>query len=67
MPCCTYMMILRDIYQTSNSFDCVRFTHECREFNREAHYLAKYACSLGTGRHIWLGSPPIFLDLNILK
>jgi hypothetical protein len=57
MPRCTYMMILRDIYETSKSFDCVRFTHEGREFNREAHYLAKYACLLRPGRHVWLGSP----------
>ena len=67
MPRCTYMMILRDTYQTSKSLDCVRFTHEGREFNRDAHYLAKYACSLGTGRHVWLGSPTMFIDLNILK
>jgi hypothetical protein len=61
------MMILRDIYQISKSFDCVHFTQEGREFNREAHYLAKYAWSLGAGRHVWLGSPPVFLDVNILK
>jgi len=51
---CAYMMILREIYEISKSFDCVRFTHEGREFNREAHYLAKYACLLGPGRHVWL-------------
>ena len=67
MARCAYIMILPDIYQTSKSFDCVRFTHKGKEFNRDAYYLAKYVCSLETGRHIWLGSPPMFFDVNILK
>jgi len=43
----------------------VRFAREGRECNREADRLAKYACSLGAGRHVRLGSPPIFLNVNI--
>ena len=64
MPRCVYMMVLQDIHQRSKSFDCVRFAHEGKESNREAHFLAKYACTLGVGRHIWLTSPPIFIDVN---
>jgi hypothetical protein len=62
MPKCPYMMILQEIYKKSKSFEYVRFVHESREYNREAHALAKYACTLGAGRHMWLGSPPILLD-----
>jgi hypothetical protein len=47
-------------------FDCAQFVHEGRESNREAHMLAKLACSLGDGRHVWLGSPPVFLNVNIV-
>jgi hypothetical protein len=60
MPLCAYVMILKDIQERAKSFDCVQFAHEGRECNREADYLAKYACSLGAGRHVWLGSPPVF-------
>jgi ribonuclease HI len=49
LPRCSYMMILQDIFQRSKSCQYVRFVHEGREYNREAHYLAKYACTLGEG------------------
>jgi len=32
-------MILQDIHWRSMTFDCVRFTHEVRDFNREAPVL----------------------------
>jgi ribonuclease HI len=57
---CPYMMILEDINARAKSFDYVRFAQEGRESNREAHYLAKHACTLDPGRHVWLGSPPVF-------
>jgi len=63
---CAYMMILQDIHQRSKTFDCVRFAHEGRDFNKEAYYLAKHACQFGAGRHVWLGSPPVFMDVNVL-
>jgi hypothetical protein len=44
---------------------CVLHAHESRDSNREAHCLAKHACTLGPGRHVWLGSPPIFLDVKV--
>ena len=64
---CPYMMILQDINARAKSFDYVRFAHEGRESNREAHYLAKHACTLDPGRHVWLGSPPVFLDVNVCQ
>jgi hypothetical protein len=28
--------------------------------------LAKLACPLEDGRHVWLGSPPVFLNVNFV-
>ena len=61
-----YMMILQDIHRRSKTFDCVRFAHEGRDFNRKAHYLTKHACQFGAGRHVRLGFPPVFMDVNVL-
>jgi hypothetical protein len=52
MPRCPYMMILQEIYEKSKYFNYVPFVHA----------LAKYACTLGAGRHIWPGSAPVLLD-----
>jgi hypothetical protein len=65
MTRCSYMMILQDINVRAKSFNYVQFAHEGRESNREAPYLTKHACTLGSGRHVWLGSPPVFLDVNV--
>uniref|UniRef100_K4AMQ1 RNase H type-1 domain-containing protein n=1 Tax=Setaria italica TaxID=4555 RepID=K4AMQ1_SETIT len=65
MSRCSYMMIIQSINGRSRSFDYVRFAHEGRESNREAHYLAKHACTLGPGHHVWLGYPRVFLDVNV--
>ena len=67
MSRCPYMMILQDINVRSRYFNCVRFAYEGRECNWEAHYLAKHACTLEPGRHLWLGAPPVFLDVNSLN
>ena len=67
MPRCSYMMILQDIHQRSKSFSFVRFAHEGRNFNREAHMLAKSTCTLSSGRYIWLESPPVLVDVNTSK
>jgi hypothetical protein len=66
MPRCAYMMVLQDIHERAKSFECVRFAHEGRDSNRDAHSLAKYACSMGAGRHVWLGTPPVFMDVNVV-
>jgi hypothetical protein len=61
-------MLLYDDHSSINgrarSFDYVRFAlaHEGRDCNREAHYLAKHACTLKPGRHVWLGYPPVWLS-----
>jgi ribonuclease HI len=65
MSRCSYMMIIQSINGRARSFDYVRFAHEGRDCNREAHYLAKHACTLKPGRHVWLGYPPVFLDVNV--
>jgi ABC-type hemin transport system ATPase subunit len=65
MTRCSYMMILHDLNARAKSFDYVRFAHEGRESNREARYLDKHACTLSSGRHVWLGPPPVFLDVNV--
>jgi ribonuclease HI len=49
MSRCPYMMFLQEIHEKTKAFDCVQFVHEGRECNREAHVLAKYACTLRVG------------------
>ena len=49
--------IVHEISARRNSFTSSAFIHEHRNFNFEAHKLAKFACNLGVGRHIWLGNP----------
>jgi hypothetical protein len=45
-------------------FEEVLIKHERREFNREAHNLAKKKnSSLAPGRYMWLDSPP---DLHVV-
>lgn len=62
--------IVHQIIGRRNSFISCSFIHECRNFNYEAHNLAKFACNLGIGRHVWLGNPydpnlvPMTLVLN---
>jgi ribonuclease HI len=62
---CPYMMMLQDLKVRSKCFDYVPFAHEGRESNREAHCLAKHACTLRPGHHVCLGSPPVYLNVNI--
>jgi ribonuclease HI len=64
---CPYMMMLQDLKVKSKCFDFVWFAHEGRESNREAHCLAKHACALRPGCHVWLGSPSVLLNVNIFS
>ena len=64
---CPYMMMIEDIKVRSKCLDYVRFAHEGKESNREAHCLAKHACTLRPGRHVWLGTAPVFLNVNIFN
>ena len=49
--------IVHEITTRCNSFISSSFIHERRNFNFEAHNLAKFACNLEVGRHLWLGNP----------
>ena len=49
--------LVHEIMLRCNSFTSYSFIHERRSHNYEANNLAKYACSLGLGRHVWLGNP----------
>ena len=49
--------IVHEITEWSNSFILCSFVHERRNHNFKAHNLAKSACKLGLGRHVWLGTP----------
>ena len=48
--------IIQEIAARRSSYSCF-FIHERRNFNFEAHNLAKFACNLDVGRHVWLGIP----------
>jgi hypothetical protein len=60
--------IVHEIMQRSISFTSCTFIHELRNFNFEAHNLAKFACNLAVRRHVWLGNPhdPNHVPMNIL-
>ncbi|XBI77972.1 hypothetical protein VPH35_087747 [Triticum aestivum] len=47
--------IIHEIIARRSSFQSCSFIHERRNFNFEAHNLAKICCNLGLGRHVWLG------------
>ena len=51
---CRYFSILQDIKHERSHFQDVKFLHENRKHNGEAHALAKAAASLSPGRHVWL-------------
>ena len=60
--------IIHEIMARSSSFLSCSFVHERRNHNFEAHNLAKFACNLGIGRHVWLGVPhdPNLVPMNII-
>ena len=49
--------IVHEITLRRSFFNSVVFVFERRNHNFEAHNLAKFACNLGVGRHVWLGTP----------
>ena len=60
--------LVTEIVERSSLFQPCTFVHERRNFNFEAHNLAKFACNLAIGRHLWLGLPPDQLvPLNIIQ
>lgn len=49
--------MIHEITARRSTFQSSSFIHEDRNFNFEAHKLAKFACNLNLGRHVWLGIP----------
>ena len=49
--------LVYEIMNHCNSFITCSFVFERRNFNFEARHLAKFACNLHIGRHVWLGIP----------
>ncbi|XP_073362809.1 uncharacterized protein [Aegilops tauschii subsp. strangulata] len=49
--------LVHEIMNHYNSFISCSFVFERRNFNYEVHNLAKFACNLDIGRHVWLGNP----------
>ena len=63
-----YGTMVHEIIERKGSFRTCSFVFEYRNFNFEAHNLAKYACNLGVGRYFLLGNPhdPILVLMNII-
>ena len=55
--------LVHEIMNHMSSFVSCSFVFERRNFNFEAHNLAKFVCNLNIGRHVWLGYPH---DLNLV-
>ena len=53
-----YGHIIREIKASAEDFTEVRFTHEGREANGDAHRLAKGSVHESFGRHVWFITPP---------
>ena len=59
--------IIQEILDRRSSFQFCNFIHERRNYNFEAHKLAKFSCNLQLGRHVWLETPhdPTVVPMNI--
>jgi ribonuclease HI len=54
----SYSMASKEIKETSKLFELVKFKHENRASNDEAHRLARSSASSNLGRQVWLVLPP---------
>ena len=52
-----YGPVIREIDKERRRFEDCNFVHEGRASSHEAHNFAKFALSLGPGRHLRLGCP----------
>ena len=59
--------IVHEIIGRKSGFQFCNFIHERRNYNFEAHKLAKFSCNLQLGRHVWLEYPPdpIVVPMNV--
>jgi ribonuclease HI len=60
---CSYTSILTEFGIRSSRFNSVRFYHESRDLNGDAHVLARNALGQVFGRRLWLINPPDFVNL----
>jgi ribonuclease HI len=58
--------ILLEIKERARVRGNISFSHEKREFNGEAHNLARFASTLPEGRHLWLLEPPFGLNMPVI-
>ncbi|KAI5003835.1 hypothetical protein ZWY2020_030995 [Hordeum vulgare] len=60
--------VIHEIKIHRDIFPLCYFVHELWSINFEAHNLAKSACNMSLGRHVWLGmhNDPVLVPLNIL-
>jgi hypothetical protein len=65
MPRCPYIMILQEIYEKAKYFDFVRFVHYMKVGIVIGRLILLQNMLVLLGRHVWLGSPPVFLDVNV--
>ena len=53
-----YGQVVKEIKEEARDFVFVDFVHENRNFNVDAHALARSLISFDTGWHVWLLDPP---------
>lgn len=60
--------IIKEVNARTDTFISYNFIHECGMLNFEAHNLAKFSCSIGIGRHVWLvaSHDKNFVPMNIV-
>ena len=62
-----YAAVIDEIKNRMRQFNNCSFVHEFRASNFEADSLAKFALTLGVGRHSWLNAPySVNVPVNIL-
>jgi ribonuclease HI len=57
--------IVREIKERVGYFEFVRFVHEGRNYNLEAHSLARASSSLELGRRVWLLNTPDLVPIPV--
>ena len=63
-----YSMVVAEIMATASLFETTIFRHEKRNSNGEAHRLARSSVNRGSGRRLWLLTPPdgLCIPKNVL-
>jgi len=61
-----YGRITGEIKESMTSFLKIDFVHQRREFNKEAHKLARSPIHDSVGRHVWFCNPPEYVLFELL-